>query len=209
MINLKLKTIANLINQNDYVLDIGTDHAYLPIYLVKNNICENVICSDISENVINVAKNNIKENDLDIPVYLSNGLKSITDKNINTLIVSGMGTFTIIDILQNINNFKIDKMILSSNNNLSILREYIYKINYYIDEEITVFENNKWYVIMKVLIGNKKLTKEELQIGKFNKNNYSYYQYLLDKYNRLKEFNNYNKEIKYLEEYINAVQLRK
>ena len=62
MISLKLKAIAFFIDKNDRVVDVGCDHAYLDIYLVKNGLCKNIIASDINENALNIAKNNIQKN---------------------------------------------------------------------------------------------------------------------------------------------------
>ena len=50
MNSLRLKTVASFINQDDKVVDIGCDHAYLSIYLIKNKFCKKVIASDINEN---------------------------------------------------------------------------------------------------------------------------------------------------------------
>ena len=100
MLNLKLKTIANLVNKNDTVIDIGCDHAYLAIYLKKEKLCKKVYASDISGNVINIAKKNIKDNNVQIDIFLSDGFKNISNNDINTAIISGMGASTILNIVK-------------------------------------------------------------------------------------------------------------
>ncbi|MGL4450756.1 MAG: tRNA (adenine(22)-N(1))-methyltransferase TrmK, partial [Sarcina sp.] len=58
-LSIRLKAIANQVDKCKSVADIGTDHGYIPIYLVKKGICENAIASDINKGPINKAKKNI------------------------------------------------------------------------------------------------------------------------------------------------------
>ena len=174
MINLKLKTIASLIEKDDIVLDVGTDHAFLPIYLMKNNLCKKVIASDISENALKSAKENISKAKLKISLYLSDGIKNIKEKY-NTLVIAGMGTNTIIDILKN--QQLPNKIILSSNNHLDVLRKYMNEINYKIINEVVVKDKNKYYDIIVYQKGNELLSKSEILYGKAKNKDYLNYLY--------------------------------
>ena len=87
----RLLAIASFIEKNDSVLDLGCDHGYLAIYLKKNNLCKNVIASDISSNALDIANNNIKKYQVDIKTYLSDGLNNINDFY-DTIVIAGMGT---------------------------------------------------------------------------------------------------------------------
>ena len=119
MLKKRLTTIANLVTKNAKVLDVGTDHAYLPIYLIQNDITKNVIASDISENALDGAKKNItKANVKGIKLICTDGINGITDR-FDTLIISGMGTSTIISILKG--HILPDKIILSSKRGIIIL----------------------------------------------------------------------------------------
>ncbi len=172
----RIKTIASLVDKEDIVIDIGTDHGYLPIYLKLNNICKDVYASDISENALNYAINNFKKYNLDIKYVVSDGFNNI-DYKYNTAVIAGMGTSTILNI---INNKKCpNKLIIASNNDLYKLRLNLYKLNYKIIKEIVVYENNHYYVIMKVIKGKDKLPYKYLKYG--NSNNKEYYKYLLSK----------------------------
>jgi len=178
MINKKLKAIASFINTQDTVVDIGCDHAYLAIYLKENKLCKNVYASDINENVLNIAKHNIKEHNLDIETILSDGFKSIHNPNIDTAVISGMGTNSILDIIryapQNIN-----KYILCSHNNLDILRKKLYEHKLYIESEIAIYEHKKYYVIMLVTKNYQKENRLSLKYGRSNDK--EYLSYLLKK----------------------------
>lgn len=164
MLKKRLTTIANLVTKNAKVLDVGTDHAYLPIYLIQNDITKNVIASDISENALDGAKKNItKANVKGIKLICTDGINGITDR-FDTLIISGMGTNTIISILKG--HILPDKIILSSQNELYILRKYMNKIGYKITDEKVVYENNKYYDILAYQKGKEKLSKKILRYGK-------------------------------------------
>ena len=178
MINKKLKAIASFINTQDTVVDIGCDHAYLAIYLKENKLCKNVYASDINENALNIAKHNIKEHNLDIETILSDGFKNIANTNIDTAVISGMGTNSILDIIryapQNIN-----KYILCSHNNLDILRKKLYEHKLYIEREIAIYEHKKYYVIMLVTKNYQKENRLSLKYGRSNDK--KYLSYLLKK----------------------------
>jgi len=178
MLNKKLKTIASLVNKEDVVIDIGCDHAYLAIYLKKNNLCKEVYASDISPNVLKTAKQNIKESKIKITTYLSDGFKNITNNTINTAIISGMGSSTIVKIMKEAPN-NIKKYIISSNNEQDILRKESLKMGYYVQKEIVVFENHKYYPIILFSKEPQKENKLTLKYGKSN--NKEYYEYLLAK----------------------------
>jgi len=180
----RLLSIAKFIDNNDRLIDVGCDHGYLGIYLKSKNICEEVLLTDVSNNALNVAINNIKKYNLNIKTFLTNGLENIDLNDYNTISISGMGTHSIINILNVLkNNKSIKKLILQSNNNLDILRKEISNLGYYLDDEITVFENNKYYIICKFLKGNKKISESEISFGLLKSDKISYYNYLLDNYN--------------------------
>ena len=176
--NKKLLTIASFISQEDKDLDMACDHAYLAIYLKKNNLCTKVIASDISADALNSARNNIKKAQVPIKTYLSDGFTDIDDFDINTVIISGVGTQTIINILKNYPS-NITKFIISSNNNLDILRIYMQNLGFYNQKEEVIEEKGKYYSIIKFIKEPKKDSKLILKYGKSN--NLNYYQYLINK----------------------------
>ena len=164
MLSIRLLTVAKLVKHNAKVLDVGTDHAYLPIYLREMKICKSVIASDVSANALENARKNIEKfQTTNIKLVLSDGLNGITDKY-DTLVICGMGTKNIINI---IDGHKLpDRLILSSNNNLYELRKYMNKIGYKIDEEVAVVEKGKYYDIISYQKGNEYLSKSKLLYGK-------------------------------------------
>ena len=193
MKSLRLATIASFISSEDIVADIGCDHAYLSIYLAKNDLCKHVIATDINENALNVAKNNIKKNKLGkkIKTYLSDGLQSINDFDINTLVISGMGTNTILHILDHAKEFKLDKLIIQSNNELYKLRSKLPKYGFYLQKEKVIYEKKHFYVIGVYKKNTTSLSLREKLFGKYDATNIHYY---LSIYNELL---NINRKVKF------------
>ena len=191
----RLQTIVDLVPKNSKVIDIGTDHAYVPIYLYLNNITTYITATDISSNVLKQSYSNLKKYNLENKIKLiqSNGFKNITD-TYDLAIIAGMGTHTIIDRLKAKNLPKT--LIISSNNDHYILREYLNKINYTLSKEIAILDNNKYYLIMYYIYGKESLSKEEILFGKSN--NIDYYNYLYNKYSKYPKYKEY---LKLLEEY--------
>ncbi len=166
----RLEAISSLVPINKNVIDIGCDHALLDIYLCEQKRVNKIIASDINENALNNAKENIKKNHLDkvIETRLGNGLDTLKEEDkINTVIISGMGAHTIVGILKNnlkkLNN--IDTLIVQSNTKLLFLRQSITKLKYIIDDEIIIEDNKKIYTIIKFIKGKKHYTKKELYFG--------------------------------------------
>lgn len=185
----RIETIYSFIDLDDTVVDVGCDQAKLGILLAKRN--QKSIASDISEKVIEKASLDIKKLGLDnlIDLRVSNGLSSIKEGEADTLVLSGMGTHTILEILKN-TNLRFKKIITISNNYHDILREKMNELNYIVETEQIIKENNKYYNLILFVSGNKKYTKEELILGLNHKDKEKYKEYLnylLNKYNKIKE----------------------
>lgn len=178
MKNKRLQSIASLVESDALVADIGCDHGYLAIFLKKIKKCPFVIASDVNKNALKVAKNNIQKEKLtkDIPCILSNGMENLPIEKLDTIIIAGMGTHTILDILNNPNAQKIKTFILQSNNDYELLRKEMNKKNYKIVDEVYVEEKGHHYFIIKYQIGNQKLSELEFKYGLYKKENEKYYE---------------------------------
>lgn len=188
----RIIAIATLVKKNSVILDVGTDHGYLPIYLLKNNIVDNAIASDISKNALNSAKINIKKNNLEdkIKLYVTDGIQNIKE-DYDTIIISGMGTDTIKHILNTENLPK--NIILQSNTKHYDLRNFMMNKGFAIEKEIVCKESNLWYPIISYIKNKEVLPEEELLFGRSN--NKEYYLFLKNKYeNILKKLPQNNRE---------------
>lgn len=181
----RIEAINSFINEEDRVVDVGCDQAKLSLMLAKRNMPS--IASDISEKVISKAKSNISNPLIDFRV--SNGLEMIKEGEANTLVLSGMGTHTILEILKN-TKLRFDKIITISNNYHDILRTKMNVLNYKVSKEQIVKENNKYYNLIIFENGNKEYTSEEIELGLNHVDNdmyKEYLNYLLNKYLTIKE----------------------
>lgn len=184
MFSKRLIEIASLIPIKSKVIDIGCDHGLLDIYLSLNRKC---ICtaSDINEKCLAQAKENIKKFGLkdEIKLHLSDGLKNIEYDKDDYIVIAGMGTNTILDIL---NDTYADNIIIQSNTDLIELREEL-SDNFYIEEEKIIKERGIYYVIMKLKRGRKRYNDSDYILGPIiktiNDGIYKEYKdYILNKY---------------------------
>ena len=196
MITKRLKAIADLVPRNTSVIDIGTDHAYIPIYLYQKNITTDISASDISSKVLASSLENLKKYNLETKINLihSDGFASI-NKTFDVAIIAGMGTHTIKKIL-NISNIP-DILIIQSNNNHSELRKFVMNLGYKIDKELVIYDNKHFYIIIKYIKGKETLTNAEILFGKSN--NLEYYNYLKEKYQAIYTKSNNSKYLEYID----------
>lgn len=185
----RIDAIYSFIDLKDRVVDVGCDQAKLGILLAKRN--QKSIACDISPKVIERASLDIRKLGLDnlIDLRVSNGLQNIKENEADTLVLSGMGTHTILEILNN-TKLKFNKIITISNNYHDILRDKMNELNYKVDKELIIKENNKYYNLILFTEGTKEYSQKELLLGLNQVDNKLYNEYLnhlLKKYKTIKE----------------------
>ena len=193
----RIEALYSFISENDKVVDVGCDQAKLSIMLAKRG--QSSIASDISENVIKKAKETINNELIDLRV--SNGLSNIKEGEADTLVLAGMGTHTILDVLNN-TKLRFNKIITISNNDHDLLRTKMNDLDYMVEEELIIKDCNKYYNLIVFIPGNKKYSEYEINFGLNHKDKKlykEYLDYLKNKYLSIqKESNNSNKKINYL-----------
>lgn len=176
-ISKRLKSIADLIPIKSKVIDVGCDHALLDIYLTINKDCNCLAC-DISSNALKSANENILKYGLNdkIKTIQTDGLNSIKINKNDYIVISGMGTSTIKHIL---NNQKLsDNLVISSNNEIDVLRMFVVELGYLIENEIFIEDKNKYYVIINFKKGKNNYNENDLIYGPILKKNLDYINYL-------------------------------
>lgn len=166
-ISERLKVIAKQINYRR-IVDIGTDHSYIPIYLCQLNKIDYALASDISKGSLQKAETNIKKYMLEnkIKVVLSNGFDNINEI-VDTAVIAGMGGNLIINILKNNYISNLKQIVLQPQLDICDVRKYIHSIGFKIDNEQMIVEQNKYYNIISAIKGYEKYDKE--QYYKFGK----------------------------------------
>ncbi|HSQ34196.1 MAG TPA: class I SAM-dependent methyltransferase, partial [Peptostreptococcaceae bacterium] len=150
----RLLAIANLIDKNNTVADIGTDHGYIPVYLLNNSIIQYAIAADINKGPLDNAKKEVRLNKLEnkVDLRLGSGLTVLKEGEVDEAIIAGMGGVLISEILEVskkvAKSFK--KIILQPMQASDELRKYLYENRYEIIDEILVKEDFRVYEIIVI-----------------------------------------------------------
>lgn len=151
----RLLRIADMVPKGGIVADIGTDHGFLPVYLIQKEICIKAYAIDISNDSLLKAQILIKEKNLQgkIITRQGKGLTVIKPGEVDVVILSGMGGLLICKILKDspeivetIKVFLFQPMIAQNQ-----LRKWLYENNFTIIDEELVREENRYYTIMKAV----------------------------------------------------------
>lgn len=165
----RLQCIANLIDKCEISADIGTDHAYLPIYLIGKGVCKKVIASDVKNEPAKKAIRNIAEVGYEnfIDVRIGNGLEVLNEHETETIIISGMGAAEINRILEkNVNIAKTARnLILQPMTQHFKLRSWLKKNNYIISDEDLCKEEGRIYLVLKVGYDEKRKDDSNIYFG--------------------------------------------
>ena len=153
MLNNRLAAIAKYITPNTNVVDVGTDHALLPIFLIQNTISSKVVGVELNREPYLKAKNKVAALGLDryIDLRLGYGLEPVQNDQVNIIVIAGMGAKTIIEILKRGAGLikKVDRIILQPMNGCELIRTYLHhNRNLAIVDEDIVMENGRLYEII-------------------------------------------------------------
>lgn len=165
-LSLRLEKIANMITKDAKVADIGTDHGYIPVYLVENNISKSIIASDINKKPLKKAIDIVKSYKLNefIELRLGSGLEVLDENESDEIIIAGMGGILIKDLLEASKNIvkNAKSLILQPMQAQKELRKYLIEKNYEILEEVLIREDQRIYEIIKVRFDSNKKIYENI-----------------------------------------------
>lgn len=149
----RLQVCADMVKVGSKVADIGTDHAYLPIWLCKKGIAISAIAADLREEPLNSAKEHIvryhAENS--VTTRLSDGLKEFKSGECDCIIIAGMGGELISNIILSTQWLK-DKnivLILQPMTKGEVVRGSLSGAGFSLIEEKAVESMGKVYTVMK------------------------------------------------------------
>lgn len=169
----RLSTCAELVTPDSKIADIGTDHAYIPIYLGLTKKISHALACDVRSRPLENAKKNINFYNLNniIETRLSDGLKNISENEADEIIIAGMGGNMISNILENCSwkNKESKRFILQPMKYENKLRSYLALKGYEIQSETTVICSEKVYIVMTCVFTNipYKITTVQEYIGKY------------------------------------------
>lgn len=170
----RLYKVAELVPQGARFADIGTDHAYLPTWLILNGVIEYAIAADLRKGPLDRAKDTAEKygisNKMDF--RLCDGLSDIHSGEVDTIAIAGMGGETITHILENAPWTKEHgiTLILQPMSSQPDLRQWLGANGYMIEKECIIREDKTLYNIFLVKAGTMgEMTAAELLAGRQNK----------------------------------------
>ena len=152
-LNSRLLKIAGMIREGDRVADIGTDHAYLPVFLIKSGKHSKVFACDIGDGPLKKAAENINKSNVGgIILRKGDGLLAVEPSEVDTVVIAGMGGDLIARILAAAEWVKDSRyeFILQPMTSVEDLRQYICEAGFYVLKEEAVKSQGRIYTVMKV-----------------------------------------------------------
>ena len=167
----RLQAVADLVTEGLVVADVGTDHGYIPIYLIQTCKCETAFAMDVNEGPLLRAKEHIAEYGLDekIQVRLSDGVKALAIDECECVVIAGMGGALTVRIMEEGKEIfrSLKEFVLQPQSELKKVRQYLQENDYCVIAEDMVLEDGKFYPMMKVISEkSSNYTMTELRYGK-------------------------------------------
>ncbi|MCR1903586.1 tRNA (adenine(22)-N(1))-methyltransferase [Lactobacillus taiwanensis] len=170
----RLAQIGKMVDPESRLADIGTDHAYLPIALVKEGKIDFAIASDVAAGPLNNAKQDIEQAGLEekIETRLGSGLETLkTEDRIDTVVIAGMGGKLMTNLLETAyqEGKKYPTLILEANIGEPLVRKWLMDHQYEIVNEKIIEVAGHIYEIIKAKLGREKvvLSEQDLEFGSF------------------------------------------
>lgn len=164
----RLKAIADSIFECNMIADIGSDHAYLPIFLIKNKKIKKAIASDVNIGPANISRERIRQYGIDnaIDVRVGYGLKVLEPNEADVIIISGMGGLLIVNIIKESQDIARNSqmLILQPMKDGYQLRKWLVENFFDIVGEEIVKEESKFYEIIWAVPADRKKELQNVNI---------------------------------------------
>ena len=192
----RLLRIASLVSKNKRLADIGTDHGYIPVYLLNENKIDFAILADINKGPLENARKEVRRNKLEdkVDLRLGSGIEVLKKDEVDEIIIAGMGGILISDLLEANKEVahSVDKLILQPMQAQEELREYLLNNGYEILDECLEKEDFRIYEIIVAKYTGKNTVVEDniyYEVGKkLIENNDELLGEFID--NKIKKYNN-------------------
>lgn len=168
MLDERLSLVAKMYEPCMLGADIGTDHAYLPRYLLKAGICQEMIAADVSEGALANARATLSRSRLldRSDLVLANGLDALT-RPCGCVSITGMGGDTMADILRRgADRLQGAVLVLSAHTELSLVRQAVKDIGYHFVREELCRAARRFYVCWRAEPGVSADTDMDIAYGK-------------------------------------------
>ncbi len=162
----RLEAIIELIGQCGAIYDVGCDHGYMALELVKRGLAKRIFFSDISAPALEKAFINARERGLlGVSSFkVANGLEGANPGENDAVCISGMGGVAVAEILESAPPLR-SKIVVQANTEIVFLRKALQNMGYAITDERIVRDNGRFYQIMKLAAGKMQLSEAEEMLG--------------------------------------------
>lgn len=163
-ISERLKAAAALVGSGNVLADVGTDHGYVPIYLVEQKRIPRAIAMDINRGPLERAREHIALYGMGayIQTRISDGVAALAPREADSILIAGMGGGLVLHILSEgaLVCREAKELILQPQSELARVREYLEECGYVTDMEDIIKEDGKYYPMMRVHFANKDMQKK-------------------------------------------------
>lgn len=167
----RLLAVAGLVTPGNRIADVGCDHGYIPIYLYEEGIIPGAVAMDVNQGPLLRAKEHIREHGLGqyIETRLSDGVQNLRPAEVQTVIIAGMGGPLMEKIISDGRESLafVQELILQPQSEIGHFRHFLLDNGYSVLQEDMVFEEGKYYPMMKAVPGVQEYAQEyEYQFGR-------------------------------------------
>ena len=156
----RLKAAASLVRGGGILADIGTDHGYLPIYLIESGKISKAIAADIGKMPLENARKSVEQNALSdkISLRLSDGLRGFSPDDADEFVFAGMGGTLITEKLAETDWIKNEKyhFVFQPQSRAEELRQFLFENGFQIEEEIATNEGRRVYIAFSAFYNGEK-----------------------------------------------------
>ena len=171
----RLQRIAELVPHGAVAADIGTDHGYLPIYLVLQGISPRALACDVRPGPLDKARANVREYGLEgkISCRLSDGFEEVTERDADTAVMAGMGGRLCAELL--LREMRREKnilpalkaLLLQPQSDVAAVRRTVHRAGFFIAQETMTVDRGKRYTVLLCRPGHETYADElDYQYGK-------------------------------------------
>ena len=172
MLNRRLSSAAELVRQGAHFADVGTDHAYLPLFLLASGRIADAICTDVNSGPLQIAKRNAEQAGLydRIRFILTDGARELSGLGITDMAICGMGGELISSIIDAAPYLKSEgiRLILQPMSRRGHLLRYLFAEGFCVVDEKYSFDAGKYYYCFAAEYTGvrKEITEFEAEFGK-------------------------------------------
>lgn len=169
LLSKRLQEIADYVRPGSRVADVGTDHGYIPVWLVQNGVCGHVYASDLRPEPLKRAVESAEKNGVAdrISFLLCPGLEKYSPGDIDTVIMAGMGGETIIEILAAAPWTREKELILQPQTKIPELRNWLNSSGYDVAGASLVADTGRIYLVWRCVSGGgRELAAHELYVDR-------------------------------------------